>query len=82
MTVKPNEVRLDANGMVKPTHGISVNSSPSGLERFGGAQQIKHLPEGLQIIQRGKNPSHFEIVPTQPTELEHFQQLLNKVEFH
>ncbi len=61
MTVKPNEVRLNANGLVKPTHGVSVNTNPAGLERFGGAQQIKSLPDELQIIQRGSNPLY--IIP-------------------
>lgn len=82
MTFTPNEVRLDAKGMVKPTHGLSVNTNAAGLERFGGAQQIKTIPEGLQIIQRGSNQNHFEIVPTQPMKPEQFQLLLNKVEFH
>jgi hypothetical protein len=82
MTVMPNEVRLDANGMVRPTHGVSINTDPAKVERFGGAQQVKSLPEGLKIIQRGKDPHHYEIVPTQPIRPEQFQQLLNRVEFH
>ncbi len=82
MTFKPNEIRLDANGMVQSTHGVSVNTNASGLERFGGARQISTVPDGLQIIQRGANVSHFEIVPSRPMSPEQFQQLLNKVEFH
>jgi RHS repeat-associated protein len=82
MAVKPNEIRVDANGMVRPTHGVSLSTNPAGLERFGGARQIKNLPEGLQIIQRGSNVSHYEIVPTEPMKPEAFQELLNQVEFH
>jgi hypothetical protein len=82
LTFKPHEIRLDANGMVTPTHGVSVNTSPAGLERFGGARQIKSVPEGLQIIQRGSSPTHYEIVPRAPMPPTQFQHLLNQVTFH
>jgi hypothetical protein len=47
----------------------------------GGAQRIKSIPDGLQIIQRGNRMEHFEIVPKQPMEIERFQQLLGQVVF-
>lgn len=68
--------------MVKSTHGLSVNTNPAKVEAFGGANQIKTLPDGLQIVQRGSNASHYEIVPTQPMKPADFQGLLNKVEFY
>lgn len=82
MTVKPNEVRVDANGQVRSTHGLSVNTNPLGLERFGGARQVRRIPEELKIIQRGLDPSHYEIVPRRAMSLAEFQKLLDKVEFH
>jgi RHS repeat-associated protein len=84
LEVKPFEIRLDPDtGLVMPTRGPSLNLNPSAVKQFGGAYQIKSIPLGLQIIQRGQNLSHFEIVPQKlnlsPPE---FQQLLNQVEFH
>jgi hypothetical protein len=58
-----------------------VNKDPGGLDRFGGAQQIRGLPNGLKIVQRGANPNHYEIVPTEPMSPADYQQLLNKVQF-
>jgi hypothetical protein len=80
MAVKPNEVRVDANGQVRSTHGLSLNTDPRGLERFGGARQVKSIPAELKIVQRGQNPSHYEIVPRRPMSLSEFQRLLNEVE--
>ena len=51
----------------------------NALEQFGGAYKIEYLPDGLQIIQRGRNPAHFEIVPSYPMTLEEFQELLNQI---
>lgn len=77
--VKPNEVKLDANGNVKPTHGLSVDVKPSNVEKFGGAYKIEYIPDELQIIQRGARAEHFEIVPKNPMPLEQFQSLLNLI---
>jgi hypothetical protein len=82
MEMGPKDVRLDADGLVKTTHGLSVNRSQSGLERFGGAQQIRSIPEELRIIQRGADPNHFEIVPRTPMTPARFQALLDQVNFY
>jgi RHS repeat-associated protein len=81
MTVKPKEYHLDKNGLLNDTHGLSVNRDPDGLDKFGGAHEVKDLPPGLKIIQRGGNKNHFEIVPEEPGKLtpEEFQALLRKV---
>jgi hypothetical protein len=81
MNVRPQDLRLDSNGLVKTTHGVSLSTNAAKLERFGGARRIKALPEGLKIIQRGADPSHYEIVPTFPMTLEQFQNLLNLIVF-
>jgi RHS repeat-associated protein len=75
----PNDIKLDPEGMVKTTHGPSLNTDPAKLERFGEVYEIKLIPPELQIIQRGMNASHYEIVPRQPMTLERFQQLLRSV---
>lgn len=82
MKIKPGEIRLDSNGMVKSTHGVSCNLSAAGLGKFGGANRIKKIPEGLKVIQRGKDPDHLEIVPREPMSPERFQQLLDQITFY
>jgi hypothetical protein len=81
-TVKPNEVKIDkVTGLVKPTHGVSLDVNPATLEKWG-PQQIQSIPSELKIIQRGKRLEHFEIVPKEPMTLERFQELLNKIELY
>jgi hypothetical protein len=77
---RPFEIRIDpVTGMVQPTHGISVFNRPNGLDRFGGAFRITGLPEELKIIQRGRDPSHFEIVPSHPMTLQDYEAALSKI---
>jgi hypothetical protein len=49
------------------------------VKKFGGAYRVKEIPDELQIIQRGKDLSHYEIVPKNPMPLEKFVELLKKV---
>ena len=78
--IKPNEIKIDkATGLMKDTHGISLDVDPTTLTKFGGAYKIDSLPEGLKIIQRGVRAEHFEIVPTRPMTLNEFQGLLNQI---
>jgi hypothetical protein len=60
--VKPGEIRIDkATGLVKDTHGISLDVNPDTVSKFGGAYKIDSMPEGLKIIQRGSRAEHFEM---------------------
>jgi hypothetical protein len=56
-----------------------VETDPSGLARFGGAHKVKSIPAELQIVQRGRRETHFEIVPQQPMTPERFQELLRQI---
>jgi RHS repeat-associated protein len=77
---RPNDVKVDPNtGLVQPGRGISVNTDPSGLEKFGGAKQIESVPPELEVIQRGKNPTHYEIAPREPMPPARFQELLDQI---
>jgi hypothetical protein len=77
---RPFEIRIDpTSGLVLPTHGISVFSRPDNLEQFGGAHQVTNLPEELAIIQRGRDPTHFEIVPAYPMALAAYQAALSQI---
>ena len=77
---RPNDVRIDpATGLLLPTHGVSVFDSPQGLEQFGGAFHLTAIPATLKIIQRGRNPHHFEIVPAHSMTMAAFEMALDKI---
>ncbi|WP_202127786.1 hypothetical protein [Clostridium sp. C8-1-8] len=84
MTVKLNEVKIDKNtGLLKTNHGISVNIDEDKVSRFGGAFRIDKIPDGLNVIQRGRDKGHYEIVPSRSMSLDEYQELLNQIElFH
>ena len=80
LTPKPREVKIDpAAGLVLPTHGVSVSDRPDNLDRFGGAYRVTQVPVELRIVQRGRNPHHFEIVPVRPMTMQEYEQALAKI---
>ncbi len=51
-SLKPRsqDVRIDpTNGLLRPTHGISVFDEPEGLDRFGGAYRVTGVPDTLRL---------------------------------
>lgn len=77
---KPDEYKVDpSNGFVKSTHGVSVETDAAALARFGAVLRIKSLPATLKIVQRGKRPTHFEIVPRQPMTPDDYEAALGQV---
>jgi RHS repeat-associated protein len=64
---RPSEFKVDSiSGAVAPTHGVSVfNNELSVTSKGFEAYQVNlhSVPDSLQIIQRGKDLSHFEITP-------------------
>jgi len=78
---KPHEVKADRiTGLLKPSHGISVDSNANNVVRFGGAYPVISIPPGLKIIQRGQRETHFEIVPASPMTSAEYQALLDEIE--
>ncbi|MEK3825864.1 RHS repeat-associated core domain-containing protein [Paenibacillus sp. FSL K6-1558] len=78
--VRTNEVKLDKKtGLVKTTHGLSLDINPNTISKFGGAYRIDSIPDGLKIIQRGSRLEHFEIVPAYDMTLKMYQDLLNLI---
>lgn len=76
-----HEVKIDRmTGLLKPSHGISVDSDTDNVIRFGGAYKVISIPHGLTIIQRGQRETHFEIVPASPMSPAEFQALLDEIE--
>jgi hypothetical protein len=77
---KPSEVRFDpTTGLLKTTRGISVYDRPDNLDRFGGAHRVTNIPDSLRIIQHGRDPRHFEIVPARPMTLAEYEKALNEL---
>jgi hypothetical protein len=77
-----DEVRVDrTTGLLRTSHGVSVfdRSDHPLLLRHGGAFRVSNIPRGLQIKQRGRDPSHHEIVPAIPMTFEEFEILLAKI---
>lgn len=81
LVFQPHEVRIDKRtGLIKTTHGVSVDADAKRVASFGGAYKVQALPEGLTIIQRGRRAEHYEIVPAAPVTLGRYQELLDEVE--
>jgi hypothetical protein len=80
LQLRPGEARVDpATGLERTTHGISVFDRPDNLDRFGGAHEVVSLPDKLRIIQRGRDPHHFEIVPAVPIPLAEYEEALRQI---
>ena len=81
-SAQSKDIRLTKNGMVKPTHGVSLNSNLNELSRFSKISKVDSIPDSLKIIQRGANLNHFEIVPKTFMSLSDYQIALQQIVFH
>jgi hypothetical protein len=79
LEVRPGEIKVGADGLVQPTHGISLESDPAALARFGGASRVRSIPAELRVVQRGRRDTHFEVVPRQPMTPERYQELVRPI---
>ena len=81
LTPRVEEVKLDrVTALVGVTHGVSVFDNPDQVEHFGGAYRVVSIPESLTIIQRGRDPKHFEIVPAQPMSWDDYNAALHTIQ--
>ena len=80
LTPRSDEVKTDpATGLLRTTHGVSVFDRPDNLGRFGGAYRLTNLPGELQIVQRGRDPHHHEIVPARPMTMSEYEEALSRI---
>jgi hypothetical protein len=78
---RPHDIKIDPrSGLLKTGYGVSVYNNPGRVARFGGAFRLGLIPEGLTIIQRGRDPEHFEVVPAYPMSLDDYTGLLARIE--
>lgn len=74
------DIQIDsATGLVKLTHGLSLDLDSAAMQRFGGAFRVESIPQELRIIQRGNRMGHFEIVARQAMTPQRFQELANQI---
>jgi hypothetical protein len=64
---------------IKASRFLASFNRPDHLDRISGAYRVTGVPEELKIIQRGRDPSHFEIVPARPMTLAEYEAALGKI---
>lgn len=80
-SLKPRVIdyNLDPDtGLVQPGRGVSVQDTPSGLDRFGGAHEVVSLPPTLEIVRAGRRAGHYEIAPVAPMTEADYEQALEQ----
>jgi hypothetical protein len=74
------DVLIDQNtSLLRTDRGISLLADRATVERFGGAYRVESIPEGLKMQQRGRDPSHYELMPAEPLCSERYVELLQQV---
>lgn len=70
------------DGKVQPTHGVSVFDNPESCSCRGFVPheiESESVSDNLQIIQRGKDPAHFEITPASSMTEDDYKGALGKI---
>ncbi|WP_081421331.1 RHS repeat-associated core domain-containing protein [Burkholderia contaminans] len=78
---RPGEYKV-RDGNVQPTHGVSVFDNPESCSCRGFVPHEvdpESVSEDLKIIQRGKDPAHFEIMPANPMAEDDYKSALGKI---
>lgn len=74
------EVAIDrGTGLLKPLRGVSVYNRPDNLEKLGGAHRLVNVPAERKIVQRGRDPTHFEVIPAFPMTLKEYEDALARI---
>lgn len=76
------DVKMTKGQIVQPARGVSLNTDKSQLSRFSKISQVDSIPDSLRIVQRGKSPTHYEIIPKFSMTFEKFNEELSKIIFH
>lgn len=76
------DVKMTKGQIVQPARGVSLNTDKSQLSRFSKISQVDSIPDSLRIVQCGKSPTHYEIIPKFSMTFEKFNEELSKIIFH
>ena len=74
------DVLMERNtGVLRTDRGISLFDDVAKAQRFGVAYRVESLPEGLKVQQRGRDASHYELMPAEAMTFERYVALLRQV---
>ena len=74
------DVLLERNtGLLRTDRGLSLFDDPVKAARFGAVYVVESFPAGLKIQQRGRDSSHYELMPAEPMPFERYVALLTSV---
>ena len=68
-----------STGVLRTDRGISLFDDVAKAVRFGIAYQVEFLPEGLKVQQRGRDASHYELMPAEAMTFERYVALRREV---
>lgn len=66
-------------GLLRTDRGVSVQDTPAGLERFGGAYEVTNLPPNLHVVKAGRRAGHYEIAPAVPMTPDEYEAALGHI---
>ena len=81
-SLKPRAIDISVDpqtGLLRTDRGVSVQNTPTGLERFGGAHEVTNVPPNLHIIKAGKRAGHYELAPAVPMTQDEYEEALGHV---
>ena len=79
LEVKPGEVPITKEGLVKMKNGPSVNTDIVKAAKFGVPTKIEYIPDGLMLVQRGNDLGHYVIAASRSMTMNEYLSLLSKV---
>ena len=80
MKPRPDDYKM-VDGRVQNARGVSVYNNVEKVKSRGWeAHRVGALPAALKVIQRGRDPEHFEIVPVTPMPLNEYEAALAEIE--
>ena len=80
-SLKPRSIDIvfGDDGLLRANRGVSVQDTPAGLERFGGAYEITSVPPELHVVKTGHRAGHYELAPARPMSRDDYEAALQKV---
>jgi hypothetical protein len=67
------------SGLLRTNRGVSVQDSPTGLDRFGEPYEVTSVPPELKIVHAGRRAGHYEIAPAYPMTRAESEDAVEKV---
>jgi hypothetical protein len=81
-SLKPRSIDVivdEGTGLLRTDRGVSVQDTPTGLDRFGGPYEVTNVPPELHIVKAGRRAGHYEIAPARPMSKADYETALEKV---